>query len=121
VPSIDLGSLQVDPVLTKASSLLWNAYIERHHYLGHQPMPGAQLRYFVRGAGHILAALGFGASAWKVKPRDQVIGWTRGGAETSGSATRISSSTMPASSSCRGSSAKPGFAHPRLGEPTTAR
>jgi hypothetical protein len=56
--------------------LLWNAYIERHHYLGHQLMPGAQLRYFVRTAGHIVAALGFGASAWKVKPRDQLIGWT---------------------------------------------
>lgn len=76
VPSIELGSLQVDPVLNKAESLLWNAYIERHHYLGHQPMPGAQLRYFVRAAGHIVAALSFGASAWKVKPRDQLIGWT---------------------------------------------
>jgi hypothetical protein len=39
-------------------------------------MPGAQLRYFVRASGHIVAALGFGASAWKVKPRDQLIGWT---------------------------------------------
>jgi hypothetical protein len=77
VPSIDLGSLRVEPVLTKSDSLLWNAYIERHHYLGHQPMPGAQLRYFVRAAGYIVAALGFGASAWKVKPRDQVIGWTQ--------------------------------------------
>jgi len=77
VPSIDLGSLQVAPVLSKADSLLWNAYIERHHYLGHQLMPGAQLRYFVRAAGHIVAALGFGASAWKVKPRDQLIGWSK--------------------------------------------
>ena len=39
-------------------------------------MPGAQLRYFVRAAGTIVAALGFGASAWKVRPRDQFIGWT---------------------------------------------
>ena len=77
VPSIDLGSLQVAPVLSKADSLLWNAYIERHHYLGHQLMPGAQLRYFVRAAGHIVAALGFGASAWKLKPRDQLIGWSK--------------------------------------------
>ena len=76
IPSIDLATLQIDPVLTKADSLLWNAYIQRHHYLGHQPMPGAQLRYFVRAAGHIVAALGFGASVWKVKPRDQLIGWT---------------------------------------------
>src|ERR1700691_1116894 len=33
IPSIDLATLQVDPVLSKADSLLWNAYIERHHYL----------------------------------------------------------------------------------------
>jgi hypothetical protein len=76
IPSIDLATLTVEPVLTTADSRLWNTYIERHHYLGHQLMPGAQLRYFVRAAGHIIAALGFGASAWKVKPRDQVIGWT---------------------------------------------
>ncbi|SRR5216684_115234 len=76
IPAIELATLSIDLVHTKADSLLWNAYIERHHYLGHQLMPGAQLRYFVRAADHIVAALGFGASAWKVKPRDQLIGWT---------------------------------------------
>jgi len=76
IPTIELATLKLDLVLSKVDSLLWNAYIERHHYLGHQLMPGAQLRYFVRAAGHIVAALGFGASAWKVKPRDQAIGWT---------------------------------------------
>jgi hypothetical protein len=77
IPNIDLATLTVDPVLTKADSMLWNAYIQNHHYLGHQLMPGAQLRYFVRASGQIIAALGFAASAWKVKPRDQVIGWTK--------------------------------------------
>jgi hypothetical protein len=76
IPAIELATLELDLVRTKADSLLRNAYIERHHYLGHQLMPGAQLRYFVRAAGHIVAALGFGASAWKVKPRDQLIGWS---------------------------------------------
>lgn len=76
IPVVELATLHVELVLTKAESLLWNAYVQRHHYLGHQPMPGAQLRYFVRAAGHIVAALGFGASAWKVGPRDQCIGWT---------------------------------------------
>ena len=41
-----------------------------------QLLPGAQLRYFVRSAGHIVAVLGFGASAWKTKPRDEAIGGT---------------------------------------------
>ncbi|RCN55698.1 hypothetical protein C4900_07135 [Acidiferrobacter thiooxydans] len=76
IPAIDLATLTIDPVLGRAESRLWNAYIERHHYLGHTLMPGAQLRYFVRAQGQIVAALGFGASAWKVKPRDQAIGWT---------------------------------------------
>ena len=39
-------------------------------------MPGAQLRYFVRAHGEILALFSFGASAWKIKPRDEFIGWT---------------------------------------------
>jgi hypothetical protein len=75
IPTVDLTRLSVDLVSDKRDSLLWNAYIQRHHYLGHQPMPGAQLRYFVRTAGHVIAALGFGASAWKIKPRDNAIGW----------------------------------------------
>ena len=75
-PTIDLTRLDVELVANKDASLLWNAYVERHHYLGHQPLPGAQLRYFVRAAGHIVAAIGFGASAWKTKPRDLSIGWS---------------------------------------------
>ena len=75
VPKINRAHLSVDLVTEKRDSLLWNAYIERHHYLGHQLMPGAQLRYFVRTAGNVIACLSFGASAWKTKPRDAAIGW----------------------------------------------
>ena len=77
VPAVDLARLTIDPVGHKRESLLWNAYIQRHHYLGHQLMPGAQLRYFVRAAGEVVALLSFGASAWKTQPRDEFIGWTR--------------------------------------------
>lgn len=76
VPVVDLTRLTVELVVAKRDSLLWNAYIQRYHYLGHQLMPGAQLRYFVRVAGQIVALLSFGASAWKIKPRDDCIGWT---------------------------------------------
>src|SRR5271169_1879410 len=76
IPTIDLARLRVDLVGDKRDSLLWNAYIQRYHYLGHQLMPGAQLRYFVRAAGQVIALLSFGASAWKTKPRDEFIGWT---------------------------------------------
>ncbi len=48
----------------------------RYHYLGHKPLPGAQLRYFVTVEEQIIAALGFGAAAWQTAPRDQFIGWS---------------------------------------------
>jgi len=76
LPSIDLAHLSLEVVAKERDSLLWNAYIQRHHYLRYQPLPGAQLRYFVRSAGEIVALLGFGASAWKTQPRDQAIGWS---------------------------------------------
>lgn len=76
LPPIELADLDIEPVRKKRASLLWNAYVQQHHYLGYQPMPGAQLRYFVRAAGEVVALLSFGASAWKVKPRDEFIGWT---------------------------------------------
>ena len=63
-------------VVTKAESRLWNELITRYHYLGYRPLPGAQIRYMVRQGDTLLAALGFGAAAWKVAARDSFIGWT---------------------------------------------
>ncbi len=62
-------------VVTKANSVLWNEYIERYHYLGYTPLPGAQLRYFIYAGKQIVALTGFGAAAWQTAPRDQFIGW----------------------------------------------
>ena len=55
VPEVDLARLTIDPVGHERESLLWNAYIQCHHYLGHQLMPDARLRYFVRAAGEVIA------------------------------------------------------------------
>lgn len=42
------GLIDEDPNRTRADlSRLWKEYIYRYHYLGHKPLPGAQLRYFV--------------------------------------------------------------------------
>ena len=70
-----LPPVQLCPVQGSEQSRLWNEYIHRYHYLGHKPLPGAQLRYFVTLDQHIIAALGFGAAAWQIAPRDQWIGW----------------------------------------------
>lgn len=62
-------------IVDRTTSALWNEYIDRYHYLGYTPLPGAQLRYFVKSHDQILALLGFSAAAWKVAPRDEYIGW----------------------------------------------
>lgn len=62
-------------LVSKATSSLWNEYIERYHYLGYTPLPGAQLRYFVRAGEQIVALTGFGAAAWQTAPRDRFVGW----------------------------------------------
>ena len=72
----DLGPLRLELVVKGKTAQLWNELIERYHYLGHKPLPGAQLRYFVYSGSRLLATLGFGASAWSVAGRDRTIGWT---------------------------------------------
>jgi hypothetical protein len=72
----DLGTLTLHRVACRKDSHLWNELIERYHYLGYTPLPGAQIRYLIRNESHLLGAIGMGASAWKVAPRDLFIGWT---------------------------------------------
>ncbi len=72
----ELRGLRLECVATRHDSRLWNEYIDRYHYLGYKPLPGAQLRYFARADEGVLALLGFGAAAWKTAPRDEFIGWS---------------------------------------------
>jgi len=76
LPASELTDLNLTPVSNQKESYLWNEYIDRYHYLGYKPLPGAQIRYFVRTNGQIIALFGFGAAAWKTAPRDNFIGWT---------------------------------------------
>ena len=75
-PAAALRPLVWSRVREKASSRLYHELIERYHYLGHTPLPGAQRRYLVYSAEQPIAALGFGAAAWMCAPRDHFIGWT---------------------------------------------
>lgn len=72
----DLGEITLQPVRGESESRLWNELIARYHYLGYCPLPGAQLRYLAAAGGRLLAAMGFGAAAWSLEPRDRFIGWT---------------------------------------------
>lgn len=75
--SRELRAIVLTPVVrTDDDSPLWNELVERYHYLGYKPLPGEQIRYLVRSGDSVVAALGFGAAAWKIAPRDRFIGWT---------------------------------------------
>lgn len=68
--------LKLEPVARGSSLTLWNEYVSRYHYLGYARIAGAQMRYLITGGGRTLGAMGFGAAAWKVAPRDRFIGWS---------------------------------------------
>jgi hypothetical protein len=76
LPVHALTELSIRPVANGDESSLWNELIERYHYLGYKPLPGAQLRYMAFSGLHLLAVMGFGAAAWSLAPRDRFVGWT---------------------------------------------
>lgn len=75
-PAGSLGKLVFQRVEKPQDSRLWNELIERYHYIGYKPLSGDQIRYLVIGGGNLLSALGFGSAAWKIAPRDSLIGWS---------------------------------------------
>lgn len=72
----EIGPVRLDLVQTPAEGRLWNEYIAGYHYRGAITLPGAQLRYLAYVGECVVSALGLGAAAWKVAPRDRCIGWT---------------------------------------------
>lgn len=75
----ELGPVEVVPVSSRysKSSRVWNALLEEFHPLGRGPLCGAQVRYVVRSETHgWLGAASFSAPAWRLKARDEWIGWS---------------------------------------------
>ncbi|MCP4212889.1 MAG: DUF4338 domain-containing protein, partial [Halieaceae bacterium] len=59
-PVHEVEDLHLEQV-QRQDSALWNEYIDRYHYLGYKPLPGAQLRYFAYAGARLVGVLGFGA------------------------------------------------------------
>ena len=59
-----------------AESRQWREQVERYHYLRCCVPFGANLRYWARNRGRELACLLWISPAWKMRARDEWIGWT---------------------------------------------
>ena len=62
-------------VVNGHDSYLWDYLVHHYHYLGLPKLVGEHLRYLVRIDGQVVACLSWASAAWKVKARDQFIGW----------------------------------------------
>ena len=73
----DLGVITLQPIAAATKeSVIWNAMMEAHHLLGRGPLCGAQLRYLILSQRHgVVGGLAVSAAAWRVRARDQWLGW----------------------------------------------
>ena len=75
-PLADLRPLRVEPVTDTEGRQLWNAFVDRHHYLGYRRPFGAHVRYFVTDRdGRRLGCVLFEAATKTLPSRDRWIGW----------------------------------------------
>ena len=73
----DLQPLTLEPVTDTEERQLWNAFVDRHHYLGYRRPFGAHIRYFVTDRhGRRLGCLLFEAVTKQLPCRDRWVGWS---------------------------------------------
>jgi len=76
-PLAELRPLRVEPVTDAEDRQLWNASVDRHHYLGYRRPFRAHVRYFVTDRqGRRLGCLLSGAARRALPCRDRWIGWS---------------------------------------------
>jgi hypothetical protein len=56
---------------------LYNSLVHHYHYLGYRQIVGAHLKYIAFIDDRPVACLGWGSAAWRVKSRDEFIGWDK--------------------------------------------
>jgi hypothetical protein len=61
--------------VTPSYGYLWDYLIHHYHYLGLPTLVGEHIRHMVLIDGQVVGCLAWASAAWKVKVRDQFIGW----------------------------------------------
>jgi hypothetical protein len=71
--------IDVELVQSRQQRLLFRELVSRYHYLGYAMPYGARLQYLCyvsRPSRQVVGCLQFSSPAWRMKPRDQWIGWS---------------------------------------------
>lgn len=62
-------------VVTSANSYLWEYLVHHYHYLKLPKLVGEFVRHMAFINGQVVGCIAWASAAWKVKARDQFIGW----------------------------------------------
>ena len=62
-------------VVGSAETYLWEYLVHHYHYLKLPKLVGEYVRHLVFINGHVVACVAWASAAWKIKARDQFIGW----------------------------------------------
>lgn len=62
-------------IIKQVDSYLWNYLLHHYHYLGQPKLVGEHLKYLACLNGQVVACLSWASAAWKIKSREEFIGW----------------------------------------------
>lgn len=77
----EFSPIEVELVQSREQRQLFQELLSRYHYLGYALPYGARLQYLgyvSRPRREVVGCLQFSSPAWRMKPRDQWIGWDDG-------------------------------------------
>jgi len=72
----EVGRIEVRMVRGTGEDRLFRELVEQHHYLGYRQIVGEHLKYVAFCRKGPLACMGWGGAAWKLRCRDEHIGWS---------------------------------------------
>jgi hypothetical protein len=62
-------------IIKQVDSYLWNYLLHHYHYLGQPKLVGEHLKYLAYLDGQVVACISWASAAWKIKSREEFIGW----------------------------------------------
>ena len=65
----------IRPAASSQDKYLWDYLIHHHHYLGCPRLVGEYIRHLAYIEDQVVACLAWASAAWKIKAREQFIGW----------------------------------------------